>query len=143
MAASTANHLDMGEELEELSYDFTKYVPDCSGTIPEPSTLQIERFQRAVRSALAPALSAIEDAKDPVKRQAAIQHALSAPSDDDEKAAKKAHKDMLTSCAALCSNSPTVEQITGLPYRGQQIFVGWLVGKFLSSGESLAPATSN
>lgn len=126
---------DVSQEVDELTFDFTKYVPDAKGTIPEPSNDAITAFRRRIAELLPVAVG--EDGKPGVDLSALVEKY-----GESEDAAKGLEADLYKSVADLCSNTPTVEQIRALPFRGQRAFIGWIIGKFVSTPEASAPATS-
>lgn len=136
--ATTAFKLE--DELGELPYDFrTKGNPNAPhGIIAEPSTKQIQDFQRTLRALMGPALEKMAEAQEmsPKERAAAI----SADAESEEEAEAQ-HELTLKAIAKLCSDSPSVTDLKSLPYRGQQFFVGWIVGVFLDPNQQ-TPATS-
>ena len=46
---------------DPLTYDFTKFIPDSKGEIPEPSSLQVETFFEMIRQLMPVAMG--EDGK--------------------------------------------------------------------------------
>lgn len=133
------NSFQLEEEIDELSYNFaTKANPTGpTGVIPEPSSKQIETFRRKLRTLMGPVLDAQLKAADmtPAERVAALNDV-----EDGGDGDTRTH-DMLVAVAEICSNQPSVEQIEALPFRGQQVFIGWIVGVFLNPN-SPTPATS-
>jgi len=118
------------DELDALNYDFRPYV-DSHGVIPEPSSTQIKELQAAMRSALRPALEnlAVDADTADVKQ---LLTALAEPTKDDIRKAEKAEKAIVQAIADCCSGTPSVEDLTDLPWRAQQMFIGWLSGVLLN-----------
>jgi hypothetical protein len=103
---------------DPLTYDFTKYVPDAKGEIPEPSSLQVETFFETLRQ-LMPVTMVDGKAKIDLAELAKMVEA-----GDDVNAM------LVAAISDVCSNSPTVEQITALPHRDKSRFIGWITGTF-------------
>lgn len=120
------------DELEDLTYDFTKYTPNAVGVIPEPTLDQIKAFQKSIREALRPVVETLTPADEETTSQEQLLAALAEPTPKDEKVATEREKKLCEAMAAVCSGHPTYEEISSLPYRGQQAFAGWLVGVMLN-----------
>lgn len=121
------------EEVEELSYDFTDHGGGV-GVIPEPSDEQIRQFRvlmanwiDAATGGESPEDDERPDAEDMPIRDQLILLGKTMRADDSE----QTHS-IITGIAAVCSGSPSYEEIKALPYRVQQKFLGWVVGTFLS-----------
>lgn len=119
------NQFDAG--LEDLTYDFTKYVPGAKGTIPEPTSEQIKVLVETLQKVMP--TKTVKDQETGQER-----HVL-----DLDKIREMYGEDGdeidLTMAAALgevCSNQPSGEQILALPYRVKRRFTGWLLGSLLS-----------
>ena len=107
--------------VEALDYDFRPYV-NASGTIPEPTDNQIAEFLTGVKAIFKEAEKDLPqelDMEDPGMLLGAID-AL------DPEAQIRAMGDMARVYAALCSDTPTEEQIRELPMRVRTIFFNWL-----------------
>lgn len=136
---TTNTAFKLEDELDELSYDFrTKANPDgAHGVIPEPSSKQIQVFQRKLRKLVGPAIEQMAAAPEmTMKERAELM-----TKDVDEAEAESKFRESLAAVAALCSNQPSVEDIAALPYRAQQAFIGWIVGVFMNP-EASTPATT-
>lgn len=123
---------DVAEAVDELSYDFEKFVPGAKGVIPEPTNEQLGAFRRAIADSIP--IREGDDGK-PTIDFAALKDKV----EDDEGAALEAA--LYQAIADLTSEHPTAEQIKALPYRAQRAFVGWVMGTFLRP-EASAPATN-
>lgn len=130
---SSSNSFNIAEELDELTFDFTKFVKGAKGTIPEPSSEQVRAFHSALRHITAPAREMFERAKKmDASEEEVTMAALDALGDEADDAAKELMDGACDAAAALCSNRPSSEQIRQLPWRGQKAFIGWLSGQFLN-----------
>lgn len=109
--------------LDELRYDFTKYQEGVAGVIPEPTSDQVETFLEVLRQVMP--TSTDENGKT-VLDLAALSERFGADDSEDIEALLNG------AVAALCSNTPTAEQIGALPHRIKQRFYGWVLGTFLS-----------
>lgn len=123
----------LGDELDALTFDFrTKNNQNGPhGTIPEPSVAQIKEFQSALRKAVKPALEAMSIDPDTADT-ASLMAAMAEPSKADLKAAAQAEAAIIEAISAVCSGTPNESEISELPYRAQQAFVGWLSGVLLN-----------
>lgn len=121
------------EEVDDLTYDFTKYVPGAQGTIPEPSNHLVETFQSQMRQVMTPMFELQG------KVNAANEDLASLTADVMESLGNEADEqthqllDSMASIAAdLCQGTPDTETIQKLPFRVQKAFLGWITGVFLS-----------
>lgn len=112
------------EAVEALDYDFRGIPKDegkgyCTGhgTVPEPSTADLEVYQAKMQEIAG---------SDPVK-------ALAAQPDTEE--SRKQLRHVLELTAALCKNSPSAEELEELPPRYKMHFIKWLAGE-LSNPEA-------
>lgn len=128
--APTSSTFSLEDELDALNYDFRPYV-ESHGTIPEPSSAQIKALQSAMRSALKPALESLSVEAD-TANVADLIAALAEPTKADLKAAAKAELAIVTAISECCSGTPSVDDLQALPWRAQQMFVGWLSGVLLN-----------
>lgn len=114
-------NFDAGQE--DLTYDFTKYVPDAKGVIPEPSSNQIAVFLETLRQVM----PVTEGSDGSVVLDVAALADRFKDSDGDE-------VEMILAAAVseVCSGTPTAEQVLALPYRVKARFYGWVIGTFLS-----------
>lgn len=130
----------VSEEVEDLSYDFTKFVKDAAGIIPEPSGVQLNAFRKAISEVTREALATVPDDKAVKALTSRQQFSLVADflgRDDSVLAEKMAHI-----AADVCSGTPSFEDISALPARPAQAFYGWLTEVFLRP-EASTPATKN
>lgn len=128
---------DAGKAVDALDYDFTAYVDDAKGTIPEPRQAQVDALFDALREVVV--ASGAEAGATPE----AIISGLAGLPEDVVKAQSEA---MLDALAAFCQGTPSREEIEALPVRPLQAFVGWLVGQLEDPGKGAtqrAPATAN
>lgn len=125
-------------EIDVLDYDFSKFVPGVMGVTPEPSKAKIQEFQRAVKAATKDLL--IENARqaegrDPNAPLTAAELAT-ALSDENDAEQMKVLDAVIEAVGAVCSNQPSAAEIQALPWRIQQHFLGYIMGKF--SGKTSA-----
>lgn len=110
----------------ELTYDFTKYVPDAMGVTPEPPDVLVIAFGKAMAAIVAPYTAERDPAVKPTAKDIGMVI---------EKAGETL-TDMVTAVAKLCQDSPSADEINGLPWRLKQNFVGYMTGLFISSGKA-------
>jgi len=112
------------QEIDILDFDFRPYA-EVSGVTPEPTTEQLKTFQRTMKALIGPQLEAIKEGKP-----------IELPDDEED----ELYEELLSAVADLCSQTPSYEELHDLPFRLQQHFLGYMVGKFVSP-EMSAPAT--
>lgn len=119
----------LADELDELSYDFrTPGTPDAPhGVIEEPSVPQMEHFRHALKTTFAPLVEVLQNPALTDEQRAAALEAQGITEDD----VPRLQSELIAAVADLCSGSPSADAINGLPYRGQMLFVGYIVGVFL------------
>lgn len=115
-----ATTFDAGQD--ELVYNFEPYQPGVRGTIPEPSTEQIQTFLEVLRQVM-PTVEGPDGKK--MLDLAALNERFKDNPDEAEAIVNSA-------VSAVCSGTPTADQIGALPYRVKQRFYGWVVGTFLA-----------
>jgi hypothetical protein len=136
--------------VEPLDWDFSKYGAG-SGTSPEPSTAEIERFNRKWR-ALVQALLAMRNAaitaetsetEEMSPEQAkqklleyqgislddALQRLSSELDDETLPGVDEVITHMAQLIAEVAKDQPSVDQIMALPHRPRTAFFGWFVGE--------------
>jgi hypothetical protein len=124
-------------ELDELSFNFRPYV-EVEGVIPEPSAAQIKQFQKALRTLFGDSL--VEQARAVEKGGITAADVEKAIRDFDEDDESEKLEQLFQAVARVCSDIPNYIQLSALPYRMQQHFLGWIMGKFLVGGAT--PATT-
>lgn len=107
------------EAVEALDYDFNPYV-DRKGTIPEPTTQQIERFRDAV-------FGVFRDSGINPESITTGKVSLELMGDLMEKA--KHVEDAVVSAVADLTGIAD-HDINALPYRLKAAFTGWIMGQF-------------
>lgn len=128
-----------GSAVESLDYDFTDYVPGCAGTIPEPSTEQIEAYFDRARE-VAQEVMAIKGKMDKIKDADGDDNAENLSEEEVTEIVTDLESidvhgmqaKMVDLIADLCSQQPTSEQITALPFRVRQAFIKWVGSQFRS-----------
>lgn len=111
-----------------LDWDFSKFVADAKGVTPEPSSDQAEAFLAAMRDLAAEADATDDGERETLTDQQAAERLASMSSEKMRALSEK----LIGSVADVCSNCPTREQITALPYRQQQAFFGYIYGQILN-----------
>jgi len=125
---------DAGNAVEPLDFDFSAFVEDCKGTIPEPSQGALERFFDATREIGTQAgVAALEQASSASE----VAGALATASEDVLDALTDK---LVVAVADLCSGTPSLEQIQQLPFRVRQAFIDWLLGE-ITDPTKLNPAS--
>lgn len=125
------------EAVEELEYDFEKYISGCKGTIPEPTSKQMETFFNSMQDV----------AKEVKSLRSRVQKAKTEEDLSDEEMQQIVEemdslnfgdytKKMNAAAGELCSNQPSAEEIDQLPHRVQQSFLQWLMGEFRPEGKA-------
>lgn len=109
-------------DVEDLTYDFTKYAPGVQGTIPEPTSDQIEKLVEILRRVF------------PTKvNEKTGKTEIDVSKINDQVAEGSDQEGLLYAALAdFTSDQPSVEDIKALPFRPQRRFVGWLIGQFFS-----------
>ena len=113
--------------VEALDWDFNPYVA-ARGTIPEPTDNQIAAFLTGVKATIKEVEADLPDGiteNDPVALLAMMEDL------DPAKTIEQIGK-MAEIYSALCSGTPTVEQIMALPMRVRNIFFAWLQAEVMS-----------
>lgn len=116
---------DAESAVEPMDYDFSKYG-GSAGTIPEPSNDQISAYQRALIRIWRPAAEA-QAAAATMTEAERLQAAIAESEKEGQDAQQIA--EYIQELAAVCSNQPSVEDITRLPYRVRVAFQAWLLGE--------------
>ena len=124
---------NLQEEVGSLDYDFTPY--GSKGTIPEPSSLQIQNFKQGLAGLIE---NQVVPDQDPT--QMAPKEMISKLSELLSRDTSEIDEKVIQMTADVCSDHPTIDEIRALPYRARQAFTGWLVGMFLLP-EVPTPAT--
>lgn len=116
---------DAGAVVEPLAWDFTAFKAG-KGVVPEPSDDLIAVFARGMMAAAqqegTAELAALAEAGDDQEKALA---AIAAMPEDVLSGAKA----MIPHYAALCSGSPSAEQLAKLPPRVRYAFFAWLAGE--------------
>lgn len=119
---------DAGSAVEALDYDFTAYVADARGTIPEPSQPKLERFADELREIATTGgiTEIVKLGEDPSQEQL-----VAALADLPEDGIKQVMGAMTDAVVELCDGQPSREEIDALPGRVKQAFIGWVVGELM------------
>jgi hypothetical protein len=126
---------NLSEEVSELEYNFEPYAG--SGVIPEPSAAQVNAFRQGLGEFITAEMPSTKPAKDMDSDEfvSVLNTYLSRDTTEiDEK--------VLHMASDVCSNQPSFDDLTVLPFRARQAFLGWLVGILLVP-EVPTPVTNN
>lgn len=110
--------------VEALEYTLLPYV-DSKGVIPEPSTLQVQAFMNAQateRERLRKELAGLPDDEP-------LEATLKRLGSKQVEAAVKRNAQMY---AALCSGTPSAEELAALPHRIFAAFAAWVSEQILN-----------
>lgn len=107
--------------VEDVTFDLTKWGGPA-GTVPEPSSTQIEEFLAVLREVMP---TTIDAEGEPVLDIDAVSKFFEGHEDDAEDMVNEA-------ISAVCSHVPTAAEIKALPFRVKQAFYGFVMGAFLS-----------
>lgn len=108
------------DSVEALEYDFTKFVPECKGTIPEPSGKAFEQFTEVLKNTFK---TRTENGKTVLDTEATAAALESNEIDEDT---------LYDALGEFTNGHPSSEDIRALPYRVQRAFIGWIMGEFYS-----------
>lgn len=136
----SSNTFNLAEELGELRVKLTPYA-DVDTVLPEPTYLQIEAFKAVYLGRLKAMGVDTSKVSDGEQAAEAMVKGIEKKKLSDEEAAELL-QELWQAVVDLCSNVFTLEDFNKMPYRGQQAFVGWLVGVFFR-GEAKRPATNS
>lgn len=103
--------------VEKLEWDFRPFVADAHGVTPEPSDDKAFAFLEALRD-----LTNADSDEEAVGKLAGM-------SSEEMRAVEEK---LVGATADLCSDCPTRDQITALPYRQRQAFFGYITGQVLN-----------
>ena len=115
------------EKLEKLDYDFTPYV-DLKGTIPEPSTKQVETFQQVMAKIY-------QDAGGVIQPDEGGKIKVTAENIDSVLAVNKEIDSAMAHAVADVTGFAD-QTLQKLPPRLRTAFVGWIAGVFLAGPEA-------
>jgi hypothetical protein len=120
--------------LEVLDDDAADLLDGAKGTTPEPSYQQVRHMQARLKELLG-----LDGDVDPVE----INRAMARMSEDELLARDDDIADII---AGVTSGRPSIEEITALPFRVREAYVGWICGELNnptagtgSTRRSLAP----
>lgn len=151
---------DAGSAVEPMDWDFSKFGAG-SGTIPEPSDVEIERFMRkyqilttqVLRSANAKTNEQVdglikqwaeeEDPNNP-REILTVEQSMELMERIDlagSEVAPEISEAMLELVLTITKGSPSREQILSLPNRVRGAFYGWLFGQLTDPDFSVAVGT--
>lgn len=112
----------VADSVESLEYNFEPYAG--KGVIPEPTAGQIQNF----RQALADLFGMLPT---PDTEQVSGQEVMRRVTEFLGRDTSEIEGKLLHAISDVCSNQPSYDELTELPYRAQQAFVGWISGTFL------------
>lgn len=119
---------DAGTAVEPMDYDFTTVDGGKGkGVVPEPSTSEMKGFQKEFAQIM----------REGQKLEVSDEEALKMT--DKEFAAFQKKTDDLgdrldSAIARLCKDSPSVEEVSTLPFRVKTAFSQWLMNQFAPEG---------
>jgi hypothetical protein len=140
---------DAGTIVEPLEYDFTRYVPNCKGTVPEPSDDDIRIFFKGMKGL---ALEINEELGSKTEETGGtVPEGLTGDNPDvsklvqfletfDDETVVNYTNRMAELIGELCHQQPAAEDILRLPYRVRNVFIGWVVGN-MTNPETAAAGT--
>jgi hypothetical protein len=119
-----------GDEIDTLTFDFTRYAKEAKGVIPEPTAEKLRAFQKGLKAVIRESL---KNTKEPPANETQLESMKRIiGADDTDELAVMVEARTFELISDLCSGTPSVEQLQKIPYRVQQAFVGWLTGIFLN-----------
>ena len=137
------------EAVEELGWDFHPFVTDCRGTIPEPTQAKLDAYAKAMLSIFVdvgleniPASASEQDIDKAIAAKLGADRPLTEVTDDIEAMSARIRKTRIKAASAVCSGHPTIEQITKLPPRIREAFLGYVAG-FAMDPTLPQPATNS
>jgi hypothetical protein len=119
---------DAGIAVERLEYDFTAFG-GTAGVIPEPSTGTVQTFfdtLQALASEIRGKMAGVEG-KD--LEEISEEEAADVVAQMDDNIAGEYQTKMNAAIAELCGGTPSLEEISGLPFRVLGAFTQWLTGE--------------
>jgi hypothetical protein len=127
----------LSEEVSSLEYNFEPYAG--KGTIPEPSSLQITAFKKGLAQ-MVEYSARNEDIDVDVEKLPTSEYAARLSKLLREDTSEYDDK-VLHMIADVCSDTPSYDDLTALPFRARQAFLGWVIGALIVP-EAPRPATS-
>ena len=127
----------LSEEVSSLEYNFEPYAG--KGTIPEPSSFQITSFRKGLAQMVEYA-ARNEDIDVDVEKLPTAEYAKRLSNLLREDTSEYDEK-VLQMIADVCSNTPSYDDLTALPFRARQAFLGWIIGALIIP-EASRPATT-
>jgi hypothetical protein len=124
----------LAEEVSELEYNFEPHAG--KGTIPEPTSDQITAFRKSLGELVESEMPAGMQSSEMEQGQFAQTLSTYLNRDTTEIDEKILHM-----ASAVCSDHPSFDDLSLLPFRARQAFLGWLVGILLVP-EVPMPATN-
>jgi hypothetical protein len=129
-----------------LDWDLRPYV-DAHGTVPEPSQAKLDAYAKAMLGVFAemgldlPATASEEDIEQALTRHLAEGKTITELGPEVQRMHEAIRKRRIAAASKVCGGSPTVAQITQLPPRVREAFLGWVAG-FAADPTLPQPATS-
>lgn len=122
---------DAGSAVDPMDYDFTTVKGgQGKGTVPEPSTADMKAFQRDFANIQRRAMALEPEDEKSVGK-------LSADEMKDLQDKMEALGEEMDVCiASLCQNTPSVEDVSTLPFRVKTAFAKWLLEQFDPNSEA-------
>lgn len=129
---------DAALEVEAMEWDFTKPLKDkkAKGTIPEPSTGQVEAFFNDTRKLITSIREEIKERTgidvgnlEAVKEKDVKEETIKALETMSDSMLSDQQEALSGVIAKVCSDQPSAEQLQALPYRVFMAFNKWLAGE--------------
>jgi hypothetical protein len=126
----------LSEEVTSLDYNFEPYAR--SGVIPEPTAGQIQNFKKGLADLVEYSARAEDidiEKLSPAEYSKRLSGLLSEDTtEQDEK--------VLHMIADVCDGQPSYDDLSALPFRARQAFLGWIIGALITP-EAPRPVTNN
>lgn len=131
-----------------LDWDFHPYI-EAKGTAPEPSQAKLDAYARMLMGIFAelkidlPATASEDDIDAALAVSIGADRPMSEVVPDIEAMTVRIRKARIKAASAVCSGKPTIEQITKLPPRVREAFLGWVAGWASEDPTPRQPATNS
>jgi hypothetical protein len=126
----------LSEEVTTLDYNFEPYA--SSGTIPEPSAYQIQVFKQGLAQLVERMAENEEIDLDKLPPKEYAKRLSGLLSEDTTEQDEK----VLHMIADVCTGQPSYDDLSALPFRARQAFLGWILGSLITP-EAPRPVTNN
>lgn len=116
-----------------LDWDLRPYV-EASGTIPEPSQAKLDAYATAMLGVFSemgldlPATASEDDIEQALTERLTQGKSLTELGPEVQRMHEAIRKRRIAAASKVCGGHPTVTQITQLPPRVREAFLGWVAG---------------